>query len=90
MYKEYPTFKPEEILEYGRKSQFDDPLLTVEEQLEKHEKILDEYAIRHFGGSIPAANKYKEISRDKKTGLESLQFPIYCGLREIGKEPSYD
>ena len=34
--------------------------------------------------------KYKEISRDKKTGLESLQFPIYCGLREIGKEPSYD
>lgn len=61
MYKEYPTFRPEEVLEYGRKSQFDDPLLTVEEQLEKHEKILDEYAIRHFGGSIPAANKYKEI-----------------------------
>jgi hypothetical protein len=61
MYKEYPTFRPEEILEYGRKSQFDDPLLTVEEQLEKHEKILDEYAMRHFGGSIPAANKYKEI-----------------------------
>ena len=34
--------------------------------------------------------KYKEISKDKKTGLESLQFPIYCGLREHGKEPSYD
>lgn len=34
--------------------------------------------------------KYKEISKDKKTGLESLQFPIYCGLREEGKEPSYD
>ena len=34
--------------------------------------------------------KYKEISKDKKTGLESLQFPIYCGLREQGKEPSYD
>ena len=61
MYREYPTFRPEEILEYGRKSQFDDPLLTVEEQLEKHEKILDEYAMRHFGGSIPAGNKYKEI-----------------------------
>lgn len=61
MYKEYPTFKPEEVLEYGRKSQFDDPLLTVEEQLEKHEKILDEYAMRHFGGSIPAANKYREV-----------------------------
>ncbi|MCR2049727.1 hypothetical protein NSB25_20950 [Acetatifactor muris] len=34
--------------------------------------------------------KYKEISKDKKTGLESLQFPIYIGLREIGKSISYD
>lgn len=34
--------------------------------------------------------KYKEISTDKKTGLESLQFPVYCGIREIGKETSYE
>ena len=34
--------------------------------------------------------KYKEISKDKKTGLESLQFPVYCGVRELGKEPSYE
>ena len=34
--------------------------------------------------------KYKEISKDKKTGLESLQFPIYMGLREKGKCVSYD
>lgn len=34
--------------------------------------------------------KYKEISCDKKTGLESLQFPIYVGLREKGKYVSYD
>lgn len=34
--------------------------------------------------------KYKEISMDKKTGLESLQFPIYMGLREVGKPVSYD
>lgn len=34
--------------------------------------------------------KYKEISKDKKTGLESLQFPIYVGLRENGKSISYD
>jgi len=34
--------------------------------------------------------KYKEISKDKKTGLESLQFPIYVGLREIGKSVSYE
>ena len=34
--------------------------------------------------------KYKEISKDKKTGLESLQFPVFCGLRDDKAEPSYD
>lgn len=34
--------------------------------------------------------KYKEVTTDKKTGLESLQFPVYVGLRESGKEVSYN
>jgi DNA ligase-1 len=34
--------------------------------------------------------KYKEISSDKKTGLESLQFPIFVSIRELGKGVSYD
>lgn len=34
--------------------------------------------------------KYKEISKDKKTGLESLQFPIFVRLREEDKCVSYD
>lgn len=34
--------------------------------------------------------KYKEISKDKKTWLESLQFPIFVGLREKEKCVSYD
>lgn len=34
--------------------------------------------------------KYKEISKDKKTGLESLQFPIFIRLREEDKCVSYD
>lgn len=34
--------------------------------------------------------KYKEITKDKKTGLESLQFPVFCSLREEGKEVSYN
>ena len=33
--------------------------------------------------------KYKEVSSDKKTGLCSLQFPIFVSLREEGKEESY-
>lgn len=32
--------------------------------------------------------KYKEITKDKTTGKESLQFPIFISLREIGKEVS--
>lgn len=34
--------------------------------------------------------KYKEITKDKKTGLESLQFPVFVQIREIGKEISYN
>lgn len=33
--------------------------------------------------------KYKEISSDKKTGLQSLQFPIFISLREDKTEVSY-
>lgn len=61
MYKEYPRFYNYETLDYGRKSRTDDPLLSVEEVLEKHNKILEEYAIAHLGGPIPEENKYREV-----------------------------
>lgn len=34
--------------------------------------------------------KYKEITKNKDTGLESLQFPVFISMREEGKEVSYD
>jgi DNA ligase-1 len=34
--------------------------------------------------------KYKEVTSDKKTGLESLQFPIFIRLRRDKTEPSYN
>lgn len=34
--------------------------------------------------------KYKEVSKDKKTGLESLQFPVFVGIRNDKNEVSYD
>lgn len=34
--------------------------------------------------------KYKEISRDKKTKLESLQYPRYLRFRDDKTDPSYD
>lgn len=61
MYKEYPKFYSDEIGDYGRKSRTDDPLLSVEEVLRKHDKILEEFAIKNFGGPIPEENKYREI-----------------------------
>lgn len=66
MYKEYPKFLAYEVLEYGRKSRTDDPLLTLEEVLEKHSKILEEYAIQHLGGPIPPENKFKEVKSSER------------------------
>lgn len=56
------TFKNTEVLEYLRKSRSDDPDLSVEEVLEKHEKILNDYAERNLGGRVPEENIYREIA----------------------------
>lgn len=37
-----------------------------------------------------ATIKYKEVSKNKDTGLESLQFPVWNGLREDKDEVSYE
>lgn len=52
---------PDEVLVYLRKSRADDPLLSVEEVLKKHETILDEWFMRTFGEKIPENNKYREV-----------------------------
>lgn len=52
---------PEETVDYLRKSQSDDPLLTVEEVLAKHEKILDSWSEKHLGGKTPENLKFREI-----------------------------
>jgi hypothetical protein len=54
-------FKPEEIIDYLRKSQSDDPLLTVEEVLQKHESILDEWDEKHLGAKVPEENRFREV-----------------------------
>lgn len=52
---------PDEVIVYLRKSRADDPLLSVEEVLQKHETILDEFCERTFGEKISENNKYREI-----------------------------
>lgn len=53
--------RADEILVYLRKSRSDDPSLSVEEVLAKHEEILDEWAIRNLGEKIPEENKLREV-----------------------------
>lgn len=55
------NFSPDEVIDYLRKSRSDDPSLTVEEVLSKHETILDEWAERFLGGKVPEENKYREV-----------------------------
>ena len=52
---------PEEVLDYLRKSQSDDPSLSVEEVLQKHEKILDGMAEELLGGKVPPQNRFYEV-----------------------------
>lgn len=60
MYRQI-DFKPEEVLLYSRKSRTDDPTLTVEEILQKHEAILDEWAEKNLGKKVPEKNKFREV-----------------------------
>lgn len=55
------NLNPDEILEYLRKSQSDDPRLTVEEVLAKHEAILADWAEKNLDAPIPEANIYREV-----------------------------
>lgn len=62
MYHNYlENIKPEEILIYLRKSRADDPLLSTEEVLLKHETILDEWTERNLSAKIPEENRYREV-----------------------------
>ena len=61
MYREMPTFQPNEILVYLRKSRSDDPMLSVEEVLEKHTIILNEWIEKYLDAPIPEENIYREV-----------------------------
>ena len=50
-----------EILIYLRKSRSDDPLLSVDEVLQQHKKILDDWITRNFKTPIPEENIYMEV-----------------------------
>ena len=60
-YSDKIELKPDEVLVYLRKSRTDEPNLSVEEVLERHETTLDEWAERFLGEKIPDSNKIREV-----------------------------
>ena len=54
-------YAPDEVLVYLRKSRSDDPRLTVEEVLERHEGLLDAWAENKLGAKVPEENKFREV-----------------------------
>ena len=64
----------EYYLIYLRKSRQDDPNETIEEVLSKHERDLQDLALRKFGGKIPEGNIYREVvSGESIEGREEMQ-----------------
>ena len=61
MYREQLKLLPSEILVYLRRSRSDDPSLTVEEVLEKHETRLREWMEDNLDAQVPEENWYREI-----------------------------
>ena len=73
-YQPQLNITPDEVLDYLRKSQSDDPLLTVEEVLEKHETMLDEWSEKNLGGKVPEENKFREVvSGETLSGRPEIQ-----------------
>ena len=60
-YNPISDFSANEIIIYLRKSRSDDPALTVEEVLARHEERLQEWAERNVNERIPEENIFREV-----------------------------
>lgn len=87
-YIDFSQFSPDEFIVYLRKSRSDDPLLSVDEVLAKHEAILDEWAEKNLGARVPEGNKYREVVSgetiadrpDIQTILKRIESPKIKGV----------
>lgn len=74
MYYNFETLNCHEVIVYLRKSRSDDPNMTVEEVLETHEQMLEEYAEQHLNGKLQEKNIYREIaSSETLAGRPEIQ-----------------
>lgn len=58
-----PKYRADEMLIYLRKSRTDDPLLTVEEVLARHEQMIDEWVEKNQpdAGRVEESNRYRDV-----------------------------
>jgi DNA invertase Pin-like site-specific DNA recombinase len=86
MYYNYlEDIKPEEVLIYLRKSRSDDPTLTVEEVLSKHETMLDEWTERNMGALVPQENRFYEVM----SGETIKERPEFQKILRMIESPKY-
>ena len=77
--------KPEEVLLYLRKSRADDPMLTIEEVLSRHETLLDEWAEKNLSAPIPTENRFKEVV----SGESIADRPEFRKVLKLIESPKY-
>lgn len=77
--------KSEEILLYLRKSRSDDPSLTTEEVLSKHEALLDEWMGNNLDTPIPEENRFREVV----SGESIAERPEFRKILKLLESPKY-
>ena len=77
--------KPEEVLLYLRKSRADDPMLTIEEVLSRHETLLDEWVEKNLSAPIPTENRFKEVV----SGESIADRPEFRKILKLIESPKY-
>lgn len=84
MYRNYEQVRYDECVEYVRKSRSDDPLLTVEEVLQKQEYELREFSERVLGGVVPESQTYREVASSET--IDSR--PEFCKVLKVIESPN--
>ena len=77
--------KAEEIILYLRKSRSDDPSLTTEEVLAKHEALLDEWMEKNLDSPIPPENRFREVV----SGESIAERPEFRKILKLLESPQY-
>ena len=79
------TISAENILKYCRKSRTDDPLLSIDEVLEKHDKILNDWCERNLGELVPQVQSFREIV----SGETIAARPEFQTILRLIEQPQY-